>query len=1563
MTKEAINIQEKAISQIFALINDVKGIDFSHYRQTTILRRLDRRRSICKQTSYSDYLELLQNHPEEIDSLYSDFLLFFTEFFRDPSVFDRLQEIVFPALVRNNAASSEIKIWVPGCSTGEEVYSLAIAFYEFLENTASKIRFRIFGTDLVTDHIAKARIGKFSKKIQQHISSERLERFFVPVKGGFKIAKHIREKCLFANQDVIKDPPFPNIDLISCRNVLIYFDQNFLEKVIPNFHFSLKNDGFLLLGTSENLGKFSSFFIPKDKKTNIFCKRHQELKKNYVFPDNASISKLNVYPSDIETMETKKPIIPDISSKVDRLLLDSYAPAAVLLDNTMQILEFRGQTALYLEPNAGIASLKLSKMLGSSLMPDVYMAIESAKTQQEEIKKENVSFIKDGTEKTIHIRVIPIDESQIDETCYLVVFEPSHAYWIPSESDAKDLELEEGSEADLEINRLKRELQTTKEHLRAIIEEKDHGNQNLWIANEEIRSTNEELQSVNEELEAAKEELEAGNEELVSLNEELHAKNNDLLTTSELNKAIINSTLDGILAYDRDFCITQWNKALESIFGLEASACLGKSIFEVLNFLNTPEEKKPFYAPFEGRAEVTENQAFHVQQNGKNGFYEARYSPLIDETGEISNGLAVIHDFTNIKKSEEQYRLLFENMTSGFALHEMIYDEFNHPVDYRFITVNPAFEKLTGISSEMIVGRTVTEVMPGTEKHWIENYGKVASTGESITYENYAKEIGKTFETLSFSPRKGQFAVVFNDISERKEAERHLMTSRERLNLALKASKSGIWDWNLKDNKVYFDDNYFIIAGYEPNEFPHAYEEFEKRVHPDDLPFAEKGVADYVSGEKLEYREEIRFQRKDGSWMWIQTIGKAFERDKDGKPVRFIGLHIDINENKKAEEQLRESEGRFRDLFNNMNNCVAVYKAIDDGNDFQFVDFNRPAEKLEGVSRKDLLGVPVTKAFPGVEELGLLDVFQRVWKTGHSEKHPVSVYQDGVEVSYRVNFVYKVPSGEIVAIYDDLTEQKRFESDLLKSNERFQVLFESNPAAIWLEDFSAIKAFFDDLKHQGVKSIDDYFEQHPEDVSKCASFIKVIDVNQATLHLHEAKTKEALFAGIEKTFTEASYEGFKKELIGLWNGEERIEIEGSIQTLNKTPKHVTIVLSIAPEYRDDWSQVILSMHDISEIKRVENELIKMQHIESIGTLAGGIAHDFNNILMGIYGNISMVKEELTKKHPAWEYLVSAEDSMSRAKNLTNQLMTFSKGGAPQKGEVSLTRLLEDVVRFDLTGSAVKPIFTYDQNLGAAVVDPGQMQQVFSNLTINAKQAMPDGGELRIAIENHEILDTSTLPLSPGNYLKVSIADEGSGIKKEHLKQIFDPYYSTKTTGSGLGLTTCYSIVSKHNGYLQVESKYGQGSTFYVYLPAHASSTSTTQFHEKNQGIIKKVSLKILIMDDEAMLRDLLTQMLTRQKHRVETAKDGTEAIQLYKDAISEGEPFDVLIMDLTIPGGMGGKDAIGEILKINPQAKAIVSSGYADDPVMAHFEDYGFKGRTVKPYNSKELEKALQEVL
>ena len=406
---------------------------------------------------------------------------------------------------------------------------------------------------------------------------------------------------------------------------------------------------------------------------------------------------------------------------------------------------------------------------------------------------------------------------------------------------------------------------------------------------------------------------------------------------------------------------------------------------------------------------------------------------------------------------------------------------------------------------------------------------------------------------------------------------------------------------------------------------------------------------------------------------------------------------------------------------------------------------------------------------------------------------------------------------------------------------------------------------------------------------------------------------------------------------------------------------VSIVHTQGKAYQDEAGKPVMmlgNVQDITERKKMEEEILKIHKLESIGILAGGIAHDFNNLLSAILGNISLARLYVKPGESIHERLAEAGKAASRAIKLSTQLLTYSKGGVPVKKATSVASLVKEAIDFTLRGSNVRGEVSFPDNLWLAEVDEDQIFQVINNIAINAKQAMPAGGTISVLGENIKN-EGCILPLAEGKYVKISIKDQGVGIPYEYREKIFDPFFTTKEKGSGLGLATSYSIIKNHDGYLALETGAGKGTTFHIYLPATEKRLQSS----KQKAMLFKGKGRLLVMDDEEIIRLVVGKMLEEIGYEADFAEDGEKAIEQYADAMKSGNPFSAVIMDLTVRGGMGGLECVNKLLEIDPEVKAIVSSGYADNPIMSKYRESGFKGIIIKPYEIEDLSEILYKII
>jgi two-component system CheB/CheR fusion protein len=571
---------DNSFKDIINLLKKSTGVNFTHYKKTTISRRIVRRMLLHKLETLKEYAQYLRQHTNEITALYQDLLINVTSFFRDAEVMDYMKQTLLPKLLKSKTGSDPIRIWIPGCSTGEEAYSFAMILLEVLGDSASNTAIQIFATDLSETAIAKARLGLYSKADVAEVSPERLQKFFSVLNSSYRISKTIRDLCVFATHNIFKDPPFTRLDIISCRNLLIYLDTVLQEKVIATFHYALQNSGYLVLGKSETIGSAENLFGRMEKTQRIYQRKGNRpsngmAETRYRLPENAGerYYPVNLLLKDISKQLPKKEV-PDIEKTVDNLLLSRYVPACVVINSDYEILQFRGSTGLFLDPSPGRASLNLLKMAKESLGFELRTAIHKVQKTNEAFRKSGIAIKHNGGSKLVTIEVAPM-KTNSEEQHFLVVFREMDTMMDVSKGSA--------TSKDKHVKQLEQELERVREDMRSIVEEQEAANEELQSANEEIVSSNEELQSLNEELETSKEEVESTNEELMTINQELQMRNEQLSEAYDYSESVFGTIRESVIVLDSHLRVKTANKAFYETFKRDEEDTEGRLIYDLGN--------------------------------------------------------------------------------------------------------------------------------------------------------------------------------------------------------------------------------------------------------------------------------------------------------------------------------------------------------------------------------------------------------------------------------------------------------------------------------------------------------------------------------------------------------------------------------------------------------------------------------------------------------------------------------------------------------------------------------------------------------------------------------------------------------------------------------------------------------------------------------------------------------------------------------------------------------------------------------------------------------------------
>jgi two-component system CheB/CheR fusion protein len=678
---------ETQYETVLALLRAATGVDFTRYKPTTIHRRLQRRMILHKLDGLGEYVRYVHENPSELHALYQDVLIHVTRFFREPPSFEALKDRVLPAALENRTADQPIRLWVCGCSTGEEAYSLAMTVLEFLDQSGGNVPMQLFATDVSESAIEHARDGTYPESIAADVSPARLQRFFNKVDAGYRIAKRVRDACVFARQDVTRDPPFSRLDLILCRNVLIYMGTDLQKKVMTVFHYALKPTGFLMLGHSETTGSYSGLFSMMDKRHRIFQKR----------PNAApSLTLSGEYPEHLPA-STRKLLVPArddgraIQQEAERVVQDRYAPPGVVVDNDLQIVQFRGQTGLFLEPAAGDPSLNLLKMAREGLLYGLRTVMNDVRKADGPVRKDNLRVRSNAGWVDIGVEAVPLASSQ--KPHYLVLFhqhEPRRGRKAANRAVRREKRPPERES----LTQLEQELQSSREYLQSIIQELEAANEELQSANEEILSANEELQSTNEELDTAKEELQSSNEELNTVNEELQGRNEEL---SRVNSDLVNllgSVQIAIVIVASDLRIRRFTPMAERILNL-IPADVGRPIGHIKPNIECPDLERLTLDVIES---VVPQEREVRDRQGR--WMSLQIRPYKNLENRIDGAVLALFDVDTVRRHAGEVRDLCGGIVESVHEPLVILD-----LALRVTMVNQAFERVFGVPRDEVQGR------------------------------------------------------------------------------------------------------------------------------------------------------------------------------------------------------------------------------------------------------------------------------------------------------------------------------------------------------------------------------------------------------------------------------------------------------------------------------------------------------------------------------------------------------------------------------------------------------------------------------------------------------------------------------------------------------------------------------------------------------------------------------------------------------------------------------------------------------------------------------------------
>ena len=1003
---------------------------------------------------------------------------------------------------------------------------------------------------------------------------------------------------------------------------------------------------------------------------------------------------------------------------------------------------------------------------------------------------------------------------------------------------------------------------------------------------------------------------------------------NDLQDIRETARVLLDTPPDAAFLVDIEGNIITLNENLAMRFGKNTDEMIGDNIFDYFE----PDLAQSRKLLIREAIQTARPVSFTDYRDGM--WLENRYYPVLDAEGKVVKVAVYSRDVTSsrraeeaLRESEERYRTAIENSNDGVAILR----------GNVHLYVNRKFVEIFGYDRpEDIVGKPQSLTVHPDDYERVADYTNRRQndedTPERYEFKGVKRDGAIVYIEVSATGTKYKgdpVALVYiRDVTERKKAEEELWLNR----FSIEHSSESIFWIEPGGRFVYVNEAACRKLGYSRDEL------LGMSVTDIDINYTTKqfsSIRRKMTNEgSVAFRS--RYMARDGRTFPVEVIANYIHYNDEEFVFCFAR---DISEQERAEERINLERQKFQILIEHAPFGMAMF----DKND-RYIYFN---PKFIDIFGYDLTDIPdretwFKKAYP--DETTRKMVIS-AWSYDDSarasgEKMPRTfsvVCKDGS--TKIINFItVRLENGDYIISYEDITQRRLAEEALANEKERLIVTLRSIGDGVIATDRSGRVV----LVNSVAEELTGWRQE--EAVGK--------NLN-AVFNIINEKTRERCENPVEKVLKIGT-------VVGLANHTVLVSRDG---------RELVIADSGAPIKGKDGAVigVVLVFRDVTEKKKMDEELQKMSKLESVGILAGGIAHDFNNILAAILGNVSLARTRMKNgDEKILKRLYDAEQAILRAKDLTRQLLTFSKGGSPIKKTTSIEGILRETANFALTGSRVKCEFIFGEDLFAVDIDEGQVSQVINNLVINSQQAMPGGGIVTIEARNVVVTQgmvEHSIFLHPGRYIRIAVRDRGVGIPGEHIDKVFDPYFTTKQKGSGLGLATSYSIIKNHGGYITLESKPGAGTTFFIYLKASKNNRKATRQEKEEYSGGAGMKGRILIVDDEEMVLNTTSEMLGNMGYEVECVTDGSDAVESYLQSRSTGAPFDIVILDITIPGGIGGKDAMRRLRAADPEVKVIVSSGYSNDPIMSRFNKYGFKGVIAKPYLIEELEEVIRNVI
>ncbi len=1422
---------EDIFKQILLLLHQRSGVDFTYYKQPTFHRRIARRIAIVKKKDLADYLIFLRADKAEQDALFQDVLIPVTSFFRDPKTFQTLTETVFPTLFKNKKPDEPIRVWIAGCSTGEEAFSIAICLHEFLgEHTDSyrnQTKIQIFASDISEKAIKKARAAIYSKTDVENLSATQLKNYFRKNGGDYEVNKLIRDMCVFAPHNFLKDPPFAKMDLITCRNVLIYMDTFLQKKAFTTFHYALKENGFLLLGKSETPGASSDLFTQISKHDKIYSRKPAPGRFMHV----ATARREETLTTKDKTVAKHEAVHIDFRKSAEAIMI-SKSPASVVVNEAMDIVHIHGSINPFLEAPQGKPTHNLIKMAREGLGFELRSAIHKAIKEQVTVIKENIPVKTNNKQSLVNIEIIPLTDTV--EPHYLIRFEKKVAESTPSPKEkagvrSKNIESQKRNE------QLENELSQTREDMRSITEDMEANNEELQSANEELQSSNEEMQSLNEELETSKEELQSTNEELIIVNQELIDKQEQLNTSRFYSEAIVTTMREPLVVLDKWLRVKTANASFYKKFNVDEEETEDKLFYEIQNhqfddtLLRSLLEK---ILPQKNRIEDFEIILSLPNKGDRIILVNARQ--IVNEKKAEQLILLALEDITDRVRSE---KILIENEARAEKERKLLHDIFTqapamlailkkpeHVVEF----ANPAYIKLIGGRNP--TGKRMIEAIPEIkDQGFIELLDTVYNTGETFTAKEMPMMLdqgnGKlqqfylnfSYQAFAIDNDETKGILIFAyDVTEQVNARKQIEESEKRFSNILSQSIMSIAILKGADLIIAFaNDKMMTSWGKGKNIIGKPL--LKVLYELEDQPFPNVMQQVFATGIPYHGYEEkaiLVIEGKEQVTYYNFVCQPYTEVDNTISGVTILAN--EVTEQVLVKKQIEESEKRFRDILSQSLMAVCILR----GRELIVTSANDSMLEMWGKG-KNVIGNTLIEVLPEIKDQPFLKLLDDVYTTGVPFATPeikAILNRNGKPEECYFNLVYQpyrdvdeTVTG-ITVFATEITKQVFAQKQIEESEAKFRTLSETIPNMIWAATADGHKNFFnkyfldytglsfEELKGDGMHKIifpadlkkDLQLWQHSLKTGEDFNMEKRIRHHDGTYHWHltHGRAQKDILGNITGwigSSTEIENQKLFSEELEAKVKERTAELQTSNEELNQTNNKL-----------DQFAYV--ASHDLQEpLRKIITFTMRLQNKH---------------------------KDEMSAEVKS--YLNKIEGSSSRMATLIRDLLNYSRLLQHEKlfVQTDLNEILKNILAdFELLVHEKKAEIKFGE-LPSIDSIPLQMNQLFYNLISNALKFSKQDVAPVISITSRTLSENEIQKYPAfnrlGAYVEIIFKDNGIGFEQKYAKQIFTIFQRLhdKETfiGTGIGLALVKKIIENHRGEVFTNARENMGVAFHVILP-------------------------------------------------------------------------------------------------------------------------------------------------